>query len=304
MANFFLSIYEFFYTAFNLIVAALSSFRIVDVIDIVIIWFVLYKAIVLFRDTRSKQLIKGIFVLFIIWAFAKLLGLVVIGWFFTKAVDYIIIAALLIFQPELRHALERVGYSRFGVFLGLSGNRPEQSETLNAIDGVCKAVGLMHDRKIGALIVWERETMLSEIVATGTVTDACITPELVGNIFFPNSPLHDGAMIVRENKVFAAGCILPLTSNNQISKELGTRHRAALGLSESSDALVIVVSEENGVISLVREGTITRGYNPQSLREDLKKILMNNEEETDRKNPFVKLKSKVAEKSENRGKQR
>lgn len=301
VAAFFLSIYEFFYTAFNLVIAAFSSFRIVDFIDIIIVWFVIYKAIILFRDTRSKQLIRGIFVLLVIWAFAKLLDLVMIGWLFTKAVDYILIAALVIFQPELRHALESVGYSRIGVFLGLSRKQADESQTIQAIDGICRAVGSMHDKKIGALIVWERETMLSEIVATGTVTDAAITPELVGNIFFPNSPLHDGAMIIRDDKVYAAGCILPLTSSNEVAKELGTRHRAALGLSESSDAIVIVVSEETGVISLVRGGVITRNYNPQSLREVLKSLLIAPENTAEKKSIFSAFRAKVNDKHSDKG---
>lgn len=292
MSAFFVSVYEFFYTAFNLIGAAFSSFRIVDLIDIAVIAFVIYKVIVLFRDTRSKPLLKGIFILLLVWLIAGILDLVVLKWAYTKVVDYVIIAVLIIFQPELRHALERVGYSKIN-FLGFasSGERETDADTLSMIDKLCKAVGSMHDTKTGALVVIERDSMLSEIEDSGTVVDASVSPELVCNIFYPKSPLHDGAMIIRDNKIRAAACILPLTSNTDVDKELGTRHRAAIGVSEASDAAVVVVSEETGIISLVINGSIKRGYNPQSLREELKKILVSDENNKRKDNIFIKVKN-------------
>ena len=289
MSEFFTSIYEFFYTSINLLGAAFASFRISDIIDIGIIAFLLYKLIVLFRDTRSKQIIKGVSVLLIVWMIARLLNLVMLSWMFTKAVDYLIIAAIIVFHPEIRRGIEHMGYSKFSPFGFLGNHKADAGQTLEAIDGICKAVATMHTDKVGALIVIEKDTALSEIVSSGTVIDAKISPELVCNVFYPKSPLHDGAMIIRDNKVYAAACILPLTSNKNISKELGTRHRAAIGLSESADAVVVVVSEETGKISLVMNGNIKRDYNPQTLREELKSILITENSE-DQENTFTKIK--------------
>lgn len=289
MLDFFTSIYEFFYTAINLIIAAVSSFRIADIIDIAIIAFLLYKLIVLFRDTRSKQILKGISVVLIVWLVARLLSLVMLSWMFAKAVDYIIIAAIIIFHPEIRRGIEHMGYSKFSPLGFFGESKADAKQTLDAIDGICKAVSTMHTDKVGALIVIERNTALSEIVSSGTVLDAKISPELVCNVFYPKSPLHDGAMIVRDNKAYAAACILPLTSNKNIAKELGTRHRAAIGLSESADAAIVVVSEETGNISLALNGKIKRDYNPQTLREELKSILIT---ETDDKKETTLFKIK------------
>lgn len=289
MSEFFTSIYEFFYTSINLLGAAFASFRISDIIDIGIIAFLLYKLIVLFRDTRSKQIIKGVSVLLIVWIIARLLNLVMLSWMFTKAVDYLIIAAIIVFHPEIRRGIEHMGYSKLSPFGFLENHKADAGQTLEAIDGICKAVATMHTDKVGALIVIEKDTALSEIVSSGTVIDAKISPELVCNVFYPKSPLHDGAMIIRDNKVYAAACILPLTSNKNISKELGTRHRAAIGLSESADAVVVVVSEETGKISLVMDGNIKRDYNPQTLREELKSILITENSE-DQENTFTKIK--------------
>ncbi len=297
MAEFFISVYEFFYTGFNLILAAFASFRIWDVIDIFIIAFVLYEAIILFRDTRSKQIVKGILILLLVWAIASIFDFVIIGWAFTKVVDYLVFAALILFHPELRRAIEKVGYSKFN-FLGFGEGKNEDSAKLESINQICKAVGSMHENKVGALIVIERETSLNEIVSTGTVVDAKITPELICNVFYPKSPLHDGAMIIRNERVYAAACILPLTASRRVDKELGTRHRAAIGLSESADAVVVVVSEETGKISVVIDGKIKRGYNPQTLHEELKSVLVTETEDKTNENVFVKIKKKIKTKPE------
>ncbi len=292
MSEFFVSIYDFFYTAINLVMAAITSFRFFDIIDIAIISFLLYKLIILFRDTRSKQIIKGVSVLLIVWIIARIFDLVMLNWMFTKAVDYIIIAAVVIFHPEIRRGIEHMGYSKLSLFELFESKKIDNEKTLESIDALCKAVGTMHTDKVGALIVIERDTALNEIVSSGTIVDAKITPELVCNVFYPKSPLHDGAVIVRDNKIYAAACILPLTANKHLSKELGTRHRAAIGISETADAVVVVVSEETGKISLVVDGVIRRDFNVQTLREELKSILIveNPEKEESR---FSKIKSKI-----------
>ena len=269
MAEFFSQVWGAISGFFKQLLMAFADMRIfADLLDIIIVAFVIYKAIGFFKETRAKVLIKGLLLLLGIWFVAQWLDLISIKWLLTKFFDYAIIAVAIIFQPELRHALERVGHSKLGS-LGVMQNSSNSEAVQKSIDEVCKACASMQEQKIGALIVFERSTPLGEVIATGTTVDAAISQEIVGNIFYPKSPLHDGGMVIRDCRVAAAGCILPLTSNNELSKELGTRHRAAVGMSESSDAVVVVVSEETGVISMCINGTITRGFNQMSLREKL-----------------------------------
>ncbi len=266
---------EFLSNAFELvkgffaqIFMALADIRIADILDIVIIAFIIYKAVGFFKETRAKILIKGVLFLLLIWVAAQWFDLITLKWILVKFFDYAIIAVAVIFQPELRHALERMGHSGFGWF----GNNhsSEVSEKLKrSIDEVCKACANMSEQKVGALIVFERSTPLGEIISTGTAINADISEELVENVFYPKSPLHDGGVVVRKSKLVSAGCILPLTSNNELSKELGTRHRAAVGMSETSDAVVVVVSEETGKISVCVNGGIERNFNQITLRERL-----------------------------------
>ena len=292
MPKFLISIYDFFYTAINMVISAFSSFGLNDLLDIAIITFLLYKLIILFRDTRSKQIIKGISVLLVVWALAELLNLVMLKWMFAKAVDYVIIAAIIVFHPEIRRGIEKMGYSKLSPLGFFENKKADENSVVETVDSICKAVSVMQADRTGALIVIERDTALSEIVASGTVVDAKISSELICNIFYPKSPLHDGAMIIRENKICASACILPLTANKHIAKELGTRHRAAIGLSETADALVVVVSEETGNISLVMNGEIKRNYNPHSLREELKSLLIVKEND-EKEGTFTKLKKAI-----------
>lgn len=252
---------------FKQLLMAFADVRFVDILDILIVAYVIYKAIGFLKETRAKVLIKGLGLLLAIWFVAQWLDLISIKWLLNKFFNYAIIAVAIIFQPELRSALERVGHSSLSRF-GVGGNTDAASSS-KCIDEVCKACASMQEQKIGALIVFERSTPLGEVMLTGTKVDATTSAELVGNIFYPKSPLHDGGMVIRDDRVASAGCILPLTSNNELSKELGTRHRAAVGMSETSDAVVVVVSEETGVISVCVGGTITRNFNQMSLREKL-----------------------------------
>lgn len=274
MSSFFGSVFNFFYTLFNQIGAAFSEFSIFDAIDILIITFIIYKAIGLFRETRAQSLIKGIIVLFLAWVLAIWFDLVSLKWVLNKVVDYAIIAVVVVFQPELRRALEGMGRKNiFNLALGQS-NYTDREKTLGVIDFVCRSAIAMSEKKCGALIVFEKENSLSDVIATGTGVDAKVSTDLIFNIFYPKSPLHDGAMIIRDNRIISAGCILPLTSNTNISHELGTRHRAAIGLSEVSDAVVIVVSEETGIISVASKGSLTRNFDGISLRKVLISSLM------------------------------
>ncbi len=282
MESFWNNIAVFLYTVKNTMVSVFSGIGFFDIIDIIILTFVVYKVIEFCRDTRAKTLLKGIFLIIIMYALSSWLEMTGVNWILDKVVTYGLVILAIVFQPELRRGLERVGHSSFG-FFG-KGNIGVNQEVVDSINQVCKAVHSMSDQKIGALIVFENETPLGEIVNTGTVIDAEASASMVGSIFFPNSPLHDGAMIIRGGRLYAAGCILPLTSKQDISQDLGTRHRAAIGISENSDAVTVVVSEETGTISLTRNGEITRGYNSQSLQQELYGIFVDTAAETG--NPF------------------
>lgn len=280
MAGFFSNAWDLISGFFMQIFMAFGDIRVVDVIDIAVVAFVVYKAIGFFKETRAKILIKGLLLLFLVWVLAQWLDLISIRWLLVKFFDYAIIAVAIIFQPELRHALEKVGHSSFG---NLTRGRDSaiNVELKRVIDGVCRACASMQEQKIGALIVFERSTPLGEIIASGTEVDAAVSEELVGNIFYPKSPLHDGGMIIKSGRIAAAGCILPLTSNNELSKQLGTRHRAAVGMSEASDSVVVVVSEETGTISVCVNGVITRDFTPITLRDRLYTEILDPEENGD-----------------------
>lgn len=260
-------------TFWSQIVYAISNIRILDIIDILAVTYIIYIAIKYFRNSRSGQLVKGIILLFVIYFLANWFELATIKWLLLRLADSIIIVAAIVFQPELRRALENIGKKRLGNF-GRQPLNDSDSSAVTCVNDICKAISNMQERKIGALIVFERGTRLSEIIATGTAIDATVSTELLQNIFYPKSPLHDGAIIIRDFRIASAGCILPLTANNELNSQLGTRHRAAIGMSENSDAIVVVVSEETGIISVAKGGRIERDYNPISLREELSSFLI------------------------------
>ena len=262
------------YAFWNQILYAIQNFRIFDLLDIIIIAWLIYKAIGFLRETRAGQLVKGIVILLSVYAFANLFELSVLQWVLSTVVDSAIIAVAIIFQPELRRILERVGQTK----ISYNQNMDEETEIVyNCIDSVCKAARTMQENKIGALIVFERNTQLGEIINTGTVIDAETSVSMVNNVFFPKSPLHDGAMIIRNGRIHAAGCILPLTQSQAFSSALGTRHRAAIGMTENSDAVVLVVSEETGNISIVCNGEIIRNFNSVTAAADLRTKLIDSE---------------------------
>ena len=254
-----------------------------NILDILLVAFIVYHAVKLIRETRAIQLLKGILLLAVLYVAVNLLKMEAMMFLLQNVFEFAVIGLLILFQPELRHALESMGRSKFGAFNLFSakgGQEFRRRELVQAgIDGVCRACADMSDKKIGALIIFERVTMLGEIAKTGTTVDALVSPELIGNIFYPKAPLHDGGAIIRDGRVCAAGCILPLTQNNAVSSELGTRHRAALGMSEQSDAIVVVVSEERGSISIAHDGVLTQDISDGDLREKLQKYLITEPEE-------------------------
>lgn len=261
------------------LIFVIKSFRPADVLDIVITAFLIYKLIGWAKVTRTGQLVKGIAALVVIYFITNWMQLQTIQYSLNYLFQNALILLAVIFQPELRTALEKVGRSRISTEIFSHQDENELNALWHtAIDAVCEAVPILSKQKIGALIVFERKTRLGEIIKTGTVIDSAAGNELIGNIFFPNSPLHDGALIIRDGKLYAAGCFLPLSSNYDISKQLGTRHRAALGMSENSDAVVVVVSEENGMISVALDGVLTREYTAQKLRTLLEEQLLSGSE--------------------------
>lgn len=242
------------------------NIRIADIIDIVVVALVFYKLFKLIRETRAEQLTKGIFALFVFTKLSGVLKLYTINWILDNAMKVGVIAILIVFQPELRRGLEYIGRSRFFTksFLEIKGE--SLSKTVDEIVDACASLSR---QKIGALIVLERETGLNEVVETGTRINAIVSSNLLINIFIPNTPLHDGAVIIKDDNIKAAACFLPLTENMNVSKELGTRHRAALGISERSDSLSIIVSEETGAISIAENGSIARHLDSKTLRQIL-----------------------------------
>ncbi|HCU32410.1 MAG TPA: TIGR00159 family protein [Ruminococcaceae bacterium] len=270
------------------LVNVVKSFRPTDVLDILITSFLVYKLITWAKVTRTGQLVKGLLALIVAYFLADWMQLQTMKYAMQYLFSNGLILLAVIFQPELRTALERVGRSRISQ-LELFSHQEEKSADQQwraAISAICEAAPVLSRQKTGALMVIERKSRLGEIIKTGTIIDSVPSMELIGNIFFHNSPLHDGAMILRDGKLYAAGCFLPLSDNYDISKQLGTRHRAALGMSENSDALVIVVSEENGVISVALEGKLTRGYDAEMLRELLEKTLLPEKKSEDKKPGF------------------
>jgi len=239
-----------------------------DVLDILIVAYVIYKALVFIRDTRALNLLKGIGVIFVIMQLSYFMSLNAVNFILRNAMQVGVLAILIVFQPEFRRALERVGRQSIGKWFNLE----EQTDHVikaQIITQVVRAAENLSKSRIGGLIVLERETKMGDIISTGVRLGAEISAELLVNIFIPKTPLHDGAVIIRENRIEAAACFLPLSQNPNLSKELGTRHRAGLGISEDSDALVVIVSEETGRISVAQDGDLQVGLNGETLTKFL-----------------------------------
>jgi len=242
--------------------------RFLDILDVLIVTILLYQLLLLIRGTRAVQLVTGLGVLFGVYGISRYLGLYTLQYLLQYLGVVIPIALLVIFQPELRRMLEQLG--RGGVLVtGLLPHGLGREEAIRLINDVSRASRVLALRKIGALIVLERNTGLNDFIETGIKVDGIVTVQLLINIFFPNSPLHDGAAIIRGNRVIAAGCLLPLSENPTISRTLGTRHRAGLGISEQTDAVAIIVSEETGTISLAHDGELIRGLSDEELKASL-----------------------------------
>ena len=272
----------------------MSNQPFIQLIDIAIVWYIIYKLLIYARGTQMMNLLKGVGIFIFAKFLSATIGLQTIDWLLGQVLGWGVIAAIVLFQPELRRALEILGRN-------LLGNRQRvQNPSKKLIDDLEYAVNYMSRRKIGALIAIEGQDELGDIIETGVTLDSEISNQLLINVFIPNTPLHDGAMVIQDFRIAAASCYLPLSENGSIPKELGTRHRAAIGLGEVTDALVLIVSEETGDISLVKEQKMHRGVKSNGLRELLEEYLIV-EEEAGTKDPMEQIKGLISNGFKSRG---
>ena len=248
----------------------LATIGILDIVDIAVVAYFLYTLYQILKNTRAATLVKGLLILLIIMMGSRWMNLHVITWLMEKSMTVILVALPVVFQPELRRALEQIGR---GKWFHKGGSELDEAEFETMLSNVTNATVAMSRRKLGALMVFERNTGLEERIETGTAVDGLLSEALLLNIFEKDTPLHDGAVIIRGKRIVAASCLLPLTENRNLSQDLGTRHRAGIGVSEQSDAVVLIVSEETGTISIARNGELIRYLHADDVREILRDAL-------------------------------
>lgn len=280
---------------------------IIFILDILIVGYIAYKFIKSARSSRVWQLLKGIVLIVLITILSGIFELRILNWFLTIFTTYGVIALIVIFQPELRRVLEQLGTNKFTKFFGIGLEKSLETKTKEDIYKVVIAAKELSNNKVGGLIVIERDIKLDDIMDTGVKIDAEVSPQLLVNLFVPNTPLHDGAVIISKNKIAAAACILPLSDDKQISKGLGTRHRAAIGISRETDAIAIVVSEETSKISIAKDGNLIVDLKEEALKNILIKNLVTkkfgNEENADKHRPNFRRNKKKEEKLDNEKKE-
>ena len=267
--------------AIQLFLQNFTSMRVNDVVDIVVVTFLIYHFIRLIRETSTSQIIRGVLVLLAAVVVSDLLDLVVLSTLFHTIITWGIIVLAIVFQPELRKMLRRVGETGVASLFFSRQSKISMEEAI--VKEMVKACKEMSWSRTGALVIFERSDSLDEIIKTGTQVDAKVVDELIRNIFYEGAPLHDGAMIIRDGQICAAGCVLPLSDNRNLAKELGTRHRAAVGMSERADSVSLVVSEETGAISVAIRGQLKRNLIPEQLEELLTEELIPQAEEEEQK---------------------
>ena len=253
----------------NSIVANFQTFKLVDLLDILIIAFLIYQLLGFVNRTRAGQLAKGALIVMAVYLVANILNMRTVTWLLNSLLQVGLLTLVVLFQPEIRRALERMGQTDQWAYRFFNKNRYNDTSLKgawrSAIIAICDAAERFSETKTGALIVLERNTNLSEIVRTGTPVNSAVNLEVLGTIFYEGTPLHDGAAIIENGRIKAAGCVLPLSNNLDLGKDMGTRHRACLGIAENSDAIAIVVSEETGIISMAKNGVLIRHFDRQSL---------------------------------------
>lgn len=255
------------------ILTTIAGIGIVDIIDILILSFVFYYLYCFIRDRRAGKLALGLVLIVLLFVLSSAFNMYALEYILHNFYQVGLIAILIVFQPELRAALEKVGGTSFFGIKNITADSRELAAVNEEIETICSAVSDLARDKVGALIVIEGSTKLGEYIKSGVIVDSVISPQILKNIFFNKAPLHDGAVIIRDKRVYAAGCFLPLSTQDDINLDLGTRHRAAIGLSEISDAIVIVVSEETGNISVSKDGNLKRNYNYSSLKQELNNLI-------------------------------
>lgn len=276
---------DYFMGAFDAFKSLIRTFSFYDVLDIAVVSFLIYHLIKLVRESRAGQLVKGILIVLLAYAFARQFNLRMLINIFNNFFQFSIFALLIVFQPELRRALEQLGRNGFENRWYFKKNKdPYDVKCKELINVISDSVLSLSDEKMGALIVFERKTKLGDVISTGTILRAKPSVPLVCNIFFNKSPLHDGALIIRDGVLYAGGCILPLTKSRRLSRNLGTRHRAAVGISENSDAVAVVVSEETGNISIAVNGGLQVYEDLSVFRKTLEELLLNTSNREDHKN--------------------
>ena len=268
------SVMQFFTT----ILDYLRLITIADMVDIAIMAFIIYKGITLLQRTNAVAVAKALLFIFVVMWVSYQFNLNAVNFVLSKAMELGLLALVIIFQPEIRRFLERIGSNNLSFYRLFRGSSAPSSELEAAINETVEAFAEMSKNKVGALMVFERDTDLTNIISSGTPFQSTVTSELLKNIFFPKAPLHDGAVVVRKGKIASAGCMLPMSESMNLSKELGMRHRAGLGMSERSDAVVILVSEETGAISVVVHGNLRRHLSPETLGRVLRNELLPHEE--------------------------
>ena len=269
------------------IVNFVTNFRIVDVVDIAIVAFIAYNVFKLIKETRAMQLLRGVIVIIALWVISLLLNMYALNFILQNILSQGLLLVVLLFLPEFRTALAQFGSGRLKN-LDIFNTENGDIKTREIIEELCEASEYMSDRRTGALIVIERDTKLGNYIDTGTVINSDLSAKLIESVFFQNSSLHDGAMIIRNGRAYAAGCTLPLSQNSEISKDLGTRHRAAVGISEVSDSFTIVISEETGIISIAEAGRIQRPVSKETLRGLLEKLLIHPKKHKNHKSLLIK----------------
>lgn len=280
-----LGIYDFF----SGVISNLRTFGVRDLVDILVISFAFYELFLFARKSRAGQLVRGLMLALVCFALAYLFELRTVRWLLNNFLQVGFIAAVVLFQPELRRTLERLGQSANWTGRLFSIRRTDPSLRAvwqSAVVAICDAAEQLSDTRTGALMVLERNNNLDEIIRTGTPLSANVIPEMLGTIFYEGTPLHDGAVVIRDGRIVAAGCVLPLSNNLEMGKDMGTRHRAGLGMSENSDAVVIVVSEETGIISLAKNGVLIRRLDRQNLFNLLQEEIIPPESEEEQKTPM------------------
>ena len=273
---------------FNNLWSIIKTIQFRDVVDILAIALIVFGVFKLIRDTRAVQLLKGLLLLLVLYILSTVFNLMMLATLLRAFFEASVVIITVIFQPDIRKALEQVGKNKnwkkyFKAFSKYNKSDEWEKAVRKSIVDSSDTAMIFSRSRTGALLVFEREVKLSDIAATGTIVDAETSVALFGNIFFNKAPLHDGASIIRDGKLYAAGCILPLTNNKNVDPNLGTRHRAALGISEQSDAVVLIVSEETGVISLAVGGVLTRDFTRETLKSKLNELLLDEVEEEENK---------------------